>query len=155
MFWCEILYKPLIKFYDRMDEDINSFLLFCGANTALANQSLQPGIELYHNRGVLLSPIVAGFLSTTTRKKLLIGSHLLLVTTMGLAQLATTRSADCFSQNPTASKKCSATQYCQAVMYSVSTKSLNELATCGLRQITVKLWKFFTDLSRPRCGLPW
>jgi hypothetical protein len=30
-----------------------------------------------------------------------------------------------------------------------------ELATCSLRQITVKLWKFFTDLSRPRCGLPW
>jgi hypothetical protein len=30
-----------------------------------------------------------------------------------------------------------------------------ELATCGLRQIIVKLWKFFTDLSRLRCGLPW
>jgi hypothetical protein len=30
-----------------------------------------------------------------------------------------------------------------------------ELATCGLRQITAKLWKFFTDLSRPWCGLRW
>jgi hypothetical protein len=56
---------------------------------------------------VLLSPIFAGFLSTTTRKKLLIGFHLLLLTTMGLAEVATTRSADCCSQNPTASKKCS------------------------------------------------
>jgi hypothetical protein len=40
---------------------------------------------MYHNRGVLLSSIAAGFLSTS-RKKLLIGFHLLLVTTMGLQQ---------------------------------------------------------------------
>jgi hypothetical protein len=90
MFYCDIFYKPFIKFYDGMNEDINSFLLFWGSNTTLANQNLQPGIELYHNRGVLLSPIVAGFLSTTKRKKLLTGFHLLLVTTMGLAELATT-----------------------------------------------------------------
>jgi hypothetical protein len=31
----------------------------------------------------------------------------------------------------------------------------NELVTCGLRQVTAKLWKFFTDLSRPRCRLRW
>jgi hypothetical protein len=30
-----------------------------------------------------------------------------------------------------------------------------ELATCSLRQITAQLWKFFTDFSRPRYGLPW
>jgi hypothetical protein len=88
-----------------MDEDINSFLLFCGANTASANQNLQPGIELYHNRGVLLSPIVAGFLSTTTRKKLLIEFHLSLVTTMWISELTTTKSADCFSQNPTVDRR--------------------------------------------------
>jgi hypothetical protein len=99
-----------------MDEYINSFLLFCGVNTASANRNLQPGIELYHNRGVILSPIVAGFLNTTTRKKLLIGFQLLLVTTMGLAELATTKSADSFSQNPTGSNKRSATRYCPAVM---------------------------------------
>jgi hypothetical protein len=29
-----------------------------------------------------------------------------------------------------------------------------ELATCVLPQIIVKLWKFFTNLSRSRCGLP-
>jgi hypothetical protein len=63
------------------------------------------------HRGVLLSPIVAGFLRTT-RKKLLIGFNLLLLTTMGLAELATTRSADCFTQNLTDSKKCSATRFC-------------------------------------------
>jgi hypothetical protein len=42
-------------------------------------------------RGVLLSPIVAGFVSTTTRKKLLIGFHLLLVTTICISELATTK----------------------------------------------------------------
>jgi hypothetical protein len=30
MFWSDFLYKPLTKFYDGMDEDINSFRLFCG-----------------------------------------------------------------------------------------------------------------------------
>jgi hypothetical protein len=28
-----------------------------------------------------------------------------------------------------------------------------ELATCGLRQITEKLWKFFTDIRIPDTGL--
>jgi hypothetical protein len=46
----------LIKFYDGMDED-------------LANPNLQPGIGLYQNRGVILSPIVAGFLSTHNKEE--------------------------------------------------------------------------------------
>jgi hypothetical protein len=71
--------------------------------------------RIVSHRGVLLSSFVAGLLSTT-KKKLLIGFNLLLVTTMGISELATTMSADCFSQNPTASKKCSATRYCPAVL---------------------------------------
>jgi hypothetical protein len=65
-----------------MVEDINSFLLFCGANTASANPNLQPGIELCHNRSVVLSPIVAGLLRTHNEEEFLIGLRLLLVTTM-------------------------------------------------------------------------
>jgi hypothetical protein len=34
-------------------------------------------------------------------------------------------------------------------------KNCGAKTNCGLRQIIVTMWKFFTDLSRPRCGLPW
>jgi hypothetical protein len=52
-----------------MDEDINSFLWFCGANTASANPKFTARDRIYHNRGVLLSPIVAGLLSTHNNKE--------------------------------------------------------------------------------------
>jgi hypothetical protein len=91
-----------------MDEDINSFLLFCGTKTALANPNLQPGIELYHNRACYRRRLLLVSLApTTTMKKLLIGFHLLLVTTLWISELATTRSADCFSQNPTIARRMS------------------------------------------------
>jgi hypothetical protein len=41
-----------------MDEGINTLLLFWGTNISSADPNLQPGIELYHNRGVLYCPAV-------------------------------------------------------------------------------------------------
>jgi hypothetical protein len=42
-----------------------------------------------------------------------------------------------------------------SVFWKIVARKQIELATCGSRQIIAKLWKFFTDLSRPRCGLCW
>jgi hypothetical protein len=100
-----------------MDEDINSFLLFCGAKMASANPNLQPGIELYHNRGVLLSPIIAGFLSTHNNKEEAFNwvSPFISYNNV-ISELATTMSADCFSQNATVSNKGLARIYCPVVM---------------------------------------
>jgi hypothetical protein len=50
------------------------------------------------------------------------------------------------------------TQYVHKVpsgFWKIMERKQIELATCGLRQIIMTLWKAFSDLSRSRCGLSW